>query len=104
MFSGYFRMNPECETCQARFERGQGFYLGSIYFNYGLTALLVTAGYLAMFLLTSWSEPVKLGILGAFTLLFPLWFFRYARCLWYGMDHLFDPDSDADRDNRALHQ
>lgn len=98
MFRGYFRMNATCETCDAKFERGQGFYLGSIYFNYGITAVLVTAGYMAMFFFTDWSEPMKLGILAAFTVLFPVWFFRYARCLWYGMDNYFDPTPDGERD------
>ncbi|REJ96352.1 MAG: DUF983 domain-containing protein, partial [Planctomycetota bacterium] len=74
MFSGYFRMKSQCDACGARFERGPGYYLGSIYFNYGLTATLVTAGYMLMFVTTDWSEPLKLGLLGSFTLLFPLWF------------------------------
>ena len=96
MFRGRFRMNPSCETCGIPFDRGQGFYLGSIYINYGLTAVLVTTGYMPMFFLTEWPEPMKLGILGAFTVLFPTWFFRYARCLWFGMDQYFDPTPDGD--------
>jgi hypothetical protein len=30
----------------------------------------------------------------AFCLLFPLWFFRYARSLWLGLDYYFDPKDD----------
>ncbi len=94
MFRGYFRMNSTCDNCQASFERAPGFYLGSIYVNYGLTAVLVTIGYLAMFIFAPWSDTVRLSILGAFTILFPLWFFRYARCFWYGMDYFVDPSGD----------
>jgi hypothetical protein len=65
--------------------------LGSIYFNYGLTALLVTVAYLTLFLTTSISPDLLLWVLVGFCLVFPLWFFRYARTLWLGMDEYFDP-------------
>jgi uncharacterized protein DUF983 len=84
-------MNDACDQCGTRFDRGSGFYLGSIYINYGLTAFVVTVGYLAMFFADSPSPGARLAILGAFCLLFPLWFFRYARSLWLAMDVYFDP-------------
>src|SRR5690242_4418774 len=50
-FDGWFRMRPKCDHCGYVFDREPGYFLGSIYANYGLTALLVTAlfftGYLA---------------------------------------------------------
>ncbi len=90
-FRGLFRMQPECSHCELVFERQKGYFLGSIYFNYGLTALLVSASYLPL----RWFDvidrlPLMLGTC-AFALLFPVWFFRYARCLWMAMDHFFDP-------------
>lgn len=75
------------------FERGPGYYLGSIYINYGLTALLVTAGYFTCFF-TEWlTGDALLFSATAFCVLFPLWFFRFARSFWLGMDYYFDPPS-----------
>ena len=44
-------MAERCTECGLRFHREPGFYLGSIYFNYGLTAILVTVGYVVPFAL-----------------------------------------------------
>jgi uncharacterized protein (DUF983 family) len=90
-FIGWFRMHETCSHCGLKFKREPGFFLGSIYFNYGLTALLVMVAYLALFFTTNISPEVLLWSLTAFCLLFPLWFFRYARSLWLGMDEYFDP-------------
>lgn len=91
MFGGYFRMHKECDECGLPFDCGAGYYLGSIYINYGITALLIIIGYFSMFLGTEISDKTRLVLLTAFCVLFPLWFFRYARSLWRGMDHYFDP-------------
>jgi hypothetical protein len=85
-------MREACAECGTKFDRGAGFYLGSIYINYGLTAFIVTVGYLAMFFADAPKPSVRLAILGVFCLVFPLWFFRYARSLWLAMDVYFDPN------------
>lgn len=91
LFRGWFHMNPRCENCGLPFERGPGYYLGSIYINYGLTALLVVIGYFTLFF-TEWlTGDALLWTATAFCVVFPLWFFRYARSLWLGMDYFFDP-------------
>ena len=50
LYSGLLRMRSSCEHCALRFEREPGFYLGAIYFNYGLTALVVAFGYPVLWL------------------------------------------------------
>lgn len=85
-------MSPRCEVCKLDFRQEPGFYLGSIYFNYGLTALIVTAAYFTLYFAADLPDGVLLGGLTAFCVLFPLWFFRYARSLWLGVDQYFDPD------------
>jgi uncharacterized protein (DUF983 family) len=90
LFHGWFAMHGECSSCGLKYQREPGFFLGSIYFNYGLTALLVTAAYFIGFF--SGADPdVLLWSLTAFCLLFPLWFFRYARSLWLAFDQYWDP-------------
>ncbi len=91
MFSGWFTMNEACANCGRRFNRGPGYLLGSIYFNYGLTALLVTVLYFVMFfqgLLDDGQRLVGLSVLAA---AFAAWFFRYARALWIAFDERWDP-------------
>lgn len=85
-------MVPHCEICGLDFRQEPGFYLGSIYFNYGLTALIVTVAYFTLYFATDLPGTALLVGLTAFCVLFPLWFFRYARSLWLGFDQYFDPD------------
>lgn len=104
LFQGLFKMHAQCESCGSNFEREPGFFLGSIYFNYGLTALLATVAYTV--LLFGYGVPENALLAGAlvFVVLFPLWFFRYARSLWLGFDQFADPreqyqthDTDSSR-------
>jgi len=88
-------MRESCDQCGLPLVREPGFYLGSIYVNYGLTAVLVTCGYFALYFSEAVSPDAALWICTAFCLLFPLWFFRYARSLWLGMDFYFDPPAAA---------
>jgi hypothetical protein len=84
-------MYAACPHCAANFQREPGFYLGSIYFNYGLTALICVVAY-ALMMFYRWPTPrQQMAITLAFALLFPIWFFRYARSLWLGFDQFMDP-------------
>lgn len=90
LFRSLLRMNERCESCGFDFRRGPGFYLGAIYFNYGLTAVLVTATYVGLSFFTDVSSELKLVLALAPALLFPFLFFRYARSLWLGFDYYVD--------------
>ena len=84
-------MRKECPHCGLHYEREPGFFLGSIYFNYGLTALLVAIVYPV--LLFNQILPEARLLLGAFcfVVIFPMLFFRHARALWLGFDQWYDP-------------
>jgi hypothetical protein len=84
-------MNERCGHCGLKYERAPGYFLGSIYFNYGMTALLVTIFYFACYFGELIPPHYLLGSTVAFSFFFPVWFFRYARSLWVGMDQYFDP-------------
>ena len=90
MFRGLFRMQPDCEVCGLHYEREQGYFLGSIYVNYGLTALVTTAGYLILRLGFGVEGRILLYVFTAFCVIFPALFFRHARALWLAMDCNFD--------------
>lgn len=91
IFSGWFAMNDPCESCGRKFDRAPGYLLGSIYFNYGVTAVLVVAIYFGCYFTELLTGKQLLVLLTALIVIFPLWFFRYARALWIAFDELFDP-------------
>ena len=90
-------MNEACPACGGDFQREGGFYLGSIYFNYGLTTVIVAVAYPVLLFTHTVSNDVLLYSSLAFMLLFPLWFFRYARSLWLGFDEYCDPREQRDK-------
>ena len=92
MFRNLFRMNERCAECHLKYERAPGYFLGSIYINYGLTAMTVTAGYLFLDFVTDVPDSWLMPILGTYCILFPLMFYRYARALWLAMDSFFDTE------------
>ena len=91
IFCGWFKMNDECPACGRRFNRDAGYLLGSIYFNYGVTASLVVIAYFTMFFGDLLTDRQRLFVLSAFAVIFPMWFFRYARALWISFDEHWDP-------------
>lgn len=90
LFAGMFRMNSGCTDCRFRFERPAGYFLGSTYINYGVTAFLTTASYVALYFGFGWAKQTLLPGLLLFCAVFPLVFFRFARSLWLSFDCLFD--------------
>jgi uncharacterized protein (DUF983 family) len=91
IFRGLFTMNDACPACGRRFNRDAGYLLGSIYFNYGITASIIIVMYFAMFFGEVLTDTQRLIVLSAIGALFPMWFFRYARALWIAFDERWDP-------------
>ncbi len=87
LFTGFFSMVPACPSCGLDVRREQGYYVGAMYINYGIAAAVELAVGVP---LADRVSLVKLSLaLGAFAILFPLWFFRYSRSLWLGIDLYF---------------
>jgi len=83
-------MNVTCDKCGTSLEREPGYFLGSTYINYAVTAGLTTVSYVALHFGAGWSNAVLMPGLAVFCLIFPLVFFRYARSLWLSLDCFFD--------------
>lgn len=84
IFTGLFAMASSCPTCGLDVRREQGYYVGAMYINYGITATVELAFGIPLadrISLTALTIP-----LAAFGLLFPLFFFRYSKSLWLGID------------------
>jgi uncharacterized protein (DUF983 family) len=96
IFRGWFSMHDACPACGRRHQRDAGFFLGSIYVNYGVTGILVTAIYFAMYFGDVLANEERLALLAVFVVAFPAWFFRYARALWIAVDEWLDPWPNED--------
>jgi uncharacterized protein (DUF983 family) len=85
LFGGLFKMVDRCPSCGLDVRREQGYYVGAMYINYGVTATVELAYGIPMaergVSLTALTIP-----LAAFGLIFPLLFFRYSKSLWLGID------------------
>src|SRR5262245_11384205 len=90
LFRRWLRMHEKCPHCGVKFEREPGFFLGSIYINYGLTALIVAIAYpLLLFVGNVPEKPLLIGAV-AFTVGFPILLFPWARSLWLAFDQWYD--------------
>ena len=86
LFRGLFRMHDGCGACGLSFRREPGFYLGSIYINYGITVIVTGLLYGAIVLGAGWSNEAALAVCLAVAVLFPILFFRHARSLLLALD------------------
>lgn len=90
LFRNLFSMNSRCSSCSFPFERPSGYFLGSTYINYGVTAFTTTVVYVVLYFGFGFEKRTLLPGMLAFCLVFPLVFFRFARSLWLSLDCFFD--------------
>jgi len=89
-------MYAHCLACDLRFEREHGYFVGAIYINYAVTAVMAIAGYFTLGLLVDMAPTYRVILWGSFAMFFPLFFFRYARSLWLSFDYMFNPENAHD--------
>jgi uncharacterized protein (DUF983 family) len=92
LFQGWFRMARECATCGLRFERAQGYFVGAIYINYGVSAVIALGGFFLLWAAFDLTPGRQLAVWVPFVVLFPLWFFRYSRSLWLALEYFLNPE------------
>jgi hypothetical protein len=81
-------MNRTCPHCSVRFERYQGAEVGGMWISIVITTLIFLVGYTASEILTNWPVWVHFTIWIPFSLLFPIFFYRYSRAWWVAFLHL----------------
>jgi len=79
-------MHDACSRCGLSFRREPGFYLGSIYLNYGATVIFTGLLYAALVLGAGTSNEVALGVCLVVAVLLPVLLFRHARSLLLALD------------------
>jgi Flp pilus assembly protein TadB len=85
------KMVEQCPSCSITLQRESGYFLGSIYFNYGVTCAVAGVIYFGLLFGLGASKTTALWSALLFALLFPFWFWRYARALWLMLDQYMDP-------------
>ena len=85
LFRGWFAMEDRCPKCGLDLKREQGYYVGAMYINYGVTAMVMMAVGIPMAMRSL--SLVQISVqLGTFGLAFPIFFFRWSKSLWLGID------------------
>lgn len=83
-------MHERCAGCGIKFEREPGYFLGSIYFNYGWTCMSMTVAYMILHVALGYENLYVVPPLVLYAVSFPVFFHRYARALWIAFDCNFD--------------
>jgi uncharacterized protein (DUF983 family) len=101
LFRGWFRMHDACPACGLPLTREPGFYLGSIYINYGATVIATGALYALLVLGLGASHETALGVCLGVAVAFPILFFRHARSFLLALDrsvnrHQSEPDAASE--------
>lgn len=86
-----FETNRECPQCGLKFERDEGFFLGSLSLNYGVTlgCFLTPVMLLAYNKVISTTLAIVLAGIGS--ILFPALFYRSSRSWWLMCYYFFLP-------------
>ena len=92
LFQGLFSMRARCAVCDLMFEREPGYFVGAIYINYAVTAVLTIGGFLVLDAYANVSLTVQIALWSVFGIVFPLWFYRYSKSAWLAIDHLISPE------------
>ena len=87
LFRGLFAMEPECSHCGYSYRREPGFYLGSIYINYGVTAIATILLYALMVVGVGTTHERALMVSVMVAVVLPIVMFRWARALLLALDN-----------------
>ena len=98
LFSGWFRMHERCSACRLKYERSPGYFLGSTYLNYGQTAFTMTVAYVLLHFGYGFPREWVAPPLAVYCVLWPLFWFRYARALFLAFDCYVDTTDFASDD------
>ena len=86
-----FEVNKECTSCGLRFERDEGFYLGSMSINFGVTLVCFLTPIMILLYkgVIGTTLAIVLAAIGA--LGFPVLFYRSSRSWWLMQYYLLFP-------------
>lgn len=87
----WFEVNKDCPRCGFRIERDDGFFIGSMSLNYGVTLV----GFLTPVMLLAYRGAIgtttAIVLAGVGSIGFPMVFYRSSRSWWLMQYYLFFP-------------
>ncbi len=90
VYASLFRMHEACPSCGLVFEREPGYFVGAMYFGYGLALAAGLPPFLL--LLGRGLPPFTVGaVVTAWIAVCAPVLWRYSRVIWLHMDQRFDP-------------
>lgn len=87
-----FEMNSECPACGLKIERDEGFFLGSMSFNYGVTIIGFLVPVLILYLADVLSGMAAAIVAGVGAIGVPILFYRSSRSWWLMSYYFFLPN------------
>ena len=94
LFRGVFRMLPHCPVCGLSYFPEQGYYIGAMIINYGITTAVVVVLFLLSLLLpdfTRLSTNSKIALWMGFAVALSLALMRHSYSLWLALDFWVKP-------------
>jgi len=93
MFKSWMDVHERCPECNLLLKRESGYFLGAMYFEYGIAGLAM--GLLTMFLRLLWPLSVGWAVMIALLIFAPFipMTVRFSRTLWIYWDNAVDPQS-----------
>jgi uncharacterized protein (DUF983 family) len=95
IFRGFPAMHERCSVCDLKFEREQGYFLGSMYISYAMALFIICGLALLLWSITGWW--IDKATLWAVILFLPLapTLTLFSRVLWIYLDQTIDPEQSA---------
>jgi len=92
IFLGFPKMHERCPTCDLKFEREEGYFLGAMYISYALALITIVAFALLLWATTPWSlQKITVWAILLFLPLTPA-LTLFSRVLWIYLDWAIDPE------------
>lgn len=94
LYRNWLELNRECPECGLPVSHEHGFFIGSIYLNYGATGGVVLILYYFMRTRTDWPLSVMIALLLVVGAAVPVIATRWSRALWLNWDYYLGPDRE----------
>jgi len=87
----WFEVNKACPACGLQFERDEGFFIGSMSLNYGVTIVCFLAPVMVLAYKGVIGTTAAIVLSGIGSIGFPIAFYRSSRSWWLMQYYLFFP-------------
>jgi uncharacterized protein (DUF983 family) len=88
LFESFLKVRQGCDKCGMVFQQEQGYFIGAIYLNVGLTYFLILGTYAVSLIFWSTISNRAYVIMLVFAAVVPIAFFRWSRSLWLAVNFL----------------